>query len=220
MRRRYDLIIFDCDGTLVESESTTARELSKILIEMGFPQCTYEFCYSNFASFSFEKNIQFLQMELGHKFNAKAFYIAASKAILNNIKSNLKIMPGAIELLESLGNYPRCVASNGRKEHVMGSLVKTKLIDFFHEDHVFSYQQAGMPKPAPDLFFYAAKQMGWILPERCLVIEDSDTGVAAANAADMDVIVVRSPHNPRQKNLKSLEVKAFVEDLREIAKYI
>lgn len=217
---KYDLIIFDCDGTLIESESSTAKALSIILQSMGFPQCSYEYCHKNFASINFERNVLFLKENLGPDFDSQAFANAATKVILNNIENNLTVMPGAEAILRRLDGVTKCVASNGKRGDVLSSLEKTGLLKFFNEEHIFTYHQAGRPKPDPDLFLFAARKMGYFMPERCLVIEDSDTGVKAANAADMDVIVMRSKYNPRQENLSFLEVKAYVDDLTEIENHL
>jgi HAD superfamily hydrolase (TIGR01509 family) len=100
----------------------------------------------------------------------------------------LQPVPGAVQLLEKLAadEVPYCVASSGSHERIRVGHRKTGLDRWFDEGRVFSSQDVGRGKPAPDLFLYAAERMG-VAPERCVVVEDSPLGVRAANAAGMDV---------------------------------
>ena len=93
-------------------------------------------------------------------------------------------MDGIEEVLDYI-SVPICVASNGEPRHVNGSLTLTGLIDYFG-DKIYTASDVGIPKPAPDLFLYAAKKMGF-KPEECVVIEDSITGVTAAVRAKIQV---------------------------------
>ena len=102
------------------------------------------------------------------------------KKVSETWKTELKPVNGVRELLESL-KIPICVASNGKPIHINQSLRMTGLHDFF-DGNIFSASDIGVPKPAPDLFLYAAEKMGFG-PEQCVVIEDSIPGVMAANRA-------------------------------------
>jgi HAD superfamily hydrolase (TIGR01509 family) len=99
-------------------------------------------------------------------------------------RAELKPVPGIVETLEKLP-APRCVASSSRPERLRLVLGLTGLLSFF-DGHIFSATMVKNGKPAPDLFLHAAREMG-VLPERCLVIEDSPAGVEAAKAAGMRV---------------------------------
>ncbi|SOE12787.1 haloacid dehalogenase superfamily, subfamily IA, variant 3 with third motif having DD or ED [Streptomyces sp. 2323.1] len=97
-------------------------------------------------------------------------------------------MAGVTEVLEKLdaGGVPYCVGSSGSHERISVGHRKTGLERWFPAGRVFSAQDVGRGKPAPDLFLHAARQMG-VAPERCAVVEDSPLGVQAAVAAGMDV---------------------------------
>jgi phosphoglycolate phosphatase len=99
-------------------------------------------------------------------------------------RTQLNAIEGVEELLVNL-EIPVCVASNGEPTHINQSLEMTGLSDFF-DGNIFSAADIGVPKPAPDLFLYAAEKMGF-KPEECIVVEDSVTGVTAAKRANMKV---------------------------------
>lgn len=83
---------------------------------------------------------------------------------------------------------PKCVASNSSHHYVTQCLGLTQTLKYFNQDAIFSSNQVSNPKPAPDLFLFAAKKMG-IKPENCIVIEDSLAGAEAATAAGMKVMM-------------------------------
>ncbi|CAM5627155.1 Hydrolase OS=Streptomyces antimycoticus OX=68175 GN=SSPO_046690 PE=4 SV=1 [Streptomyces antimycoticus] len=108
-------------------------------------------------------------------------------------------MAGVSEVLEKLraDGVPYCVASSGSHERIRVALRTTGLYDLFGEDHIFSSEDVGRGKPAPDLFLHAAERMG-VAPERCAVVEDSPLGVQAAVAAGMDVYGLHGHDTRRQ----------------------
>jgi len=217
---KYDLIIFDCDGTLVDSEGPATNAVSEVLQKMGFSKYTPDFCHSAFSSISYEQMSMILQMELGADFDLNKFEMESEKAIRKVIVSGVVPMSGAMQMLKQLKGFPKCVASNGRREYVLNALEVTDLLKFFRDDEIFTYHQAGQPKPAPDLYIFAARHMGIMDPKRCLVIEDSDTGIMAANAAGMDVVVVRRHDNPRLNSIDALSIEGFIKDLTEISQFL
>lgn len=220
MVARYDLIIFDCDGTLVDSERPASKAVSEVLRKMGFSQYTPELCYAHFASISYEKMLLMLQMELGSALNFDEFSRELERVMNKVIAQGVVPMQGAEKLLRQLKGMPKCVASNGRRDYVVNSLEVTDLLRFFKDNEVFTYHQAGRPKPAPDLFIFAANQMGVFDVKRCLVIEDSDTGALAANEAGMDVVIIQRHDNPRLASIESLCIKGFVKDLTEVMQFL
>ncbi|HBR69433.1 MAG TPA: HAD family hydrolase [Rhodospirillaceae bacterium] len=184
----YDLIIFDCDGTLVDSERVYSVITSELLTEAGFPEYTPAVCNSLFAGLSWsemriwleEKHRQPMPENIVHRYTEIA---------RERMEAEIKAVHGAHDVLSGLegGNIKTCVASNGERGNVLRSLKVTKVLDFFPEPHVFTRIQVERPKPAPDIFLYAAESMG-CAPEKTLVIEDSHVGVTAALAANMDVV--------------------------------
>jgi HAD superfamily hydrolase (TIGR01509 family) len=186
----FDLIIFDCDGTLVDSEGMHSHTASLALTAAGFPRYTPEYCLEHFVGVSLSEMCAIISAEEGVALNPEP--IAAHIAQLRTGEEAHALQPieGADTVLEALP-HPRCVASNGDLPAITESLEATGLARFFHPSHIYSYRMAGRPKPAPDLFLYAAGKFE-VRPERCLVIEDSALGMAAARAAGMKVALTLS----------------------------
>ena len=180
-RSEPDLVIFDCDGVLVDSEMLSCQCLSEALGEYGI-----------------ELGIeQVLQLFLGKSAAAVTLYWRQRgqplpETVLPELKSrvrerfrrSLQPIPGIGSLLSSL-RTPFCVASSSDLDRVALSLVLTRLAPHFG-DRLYTSQMVPRGKPAPDLFLYAAAQMK-TAPMRTLVVEDSVSGVAAAKAAGMTV---------------------------------
>lgn len=194
MSARYDLIIFDCDGTLVNSEALNNGVTAELIAQMGLPQYDLQYCLDHFAGSTLTYIIDTLEARHDVRFpdDAGAW---CHERVLARMATELKAIPHAVETVEALGrDYKICVASNGDRQTVLKSLAQTLLARFFPEDHVFTANMVAHPKPAPDLFLHAAATMG-VLPERCLVIEDSVFGVRAARAAGMDVLGITTTHH-------------------------
>ncbi|MFF8809796.1 HAD family hydrolase [Streptomyces omiyaensis] len=183
---RYDLVIFDNDGVLVDSEPLSNRLLAGYLTELGHPT-TYEDSLRNYMGAAMHRVHDLVRERTGERlpedfddvFHARVF--AAFRAELEPVR-------GAVGVLERLAaeGVPYCVASSGSHERIRVGHHKTGLDAWFPEDVVFSAEDVGRGKPAPDLFLHAAARRG-VRPERCAVVEDSRLGVQAAVAAGMDV---------------------------------
>ncbi|MFD7306309.1 MULTISPECIES: HAD family hydrolase [Streptomyces] len=183
---RYDLVIFDNDGVLVDSEPISNRHLAAYLTELGHPT-TYEDSIRDYMGSAMhrihdlilERTGQRLPEDFDDVFHARVF--AA-------FEQELKAVSGAAEVLEKLAaeEVPYCVASSGSHERIRVGHRAAGLERWFDDERIFSSQDVGRGKPAPDLFLYAAQRMG-VAPERCAVVEDSPLGVRAAVAAGMDV---------------------------------
>ncbi|MET8473164.1 HAD family hydrolase [Streptomyces sp. NPDC006422] len=183
---RYDLVIFDNDGVLVDSEPISNTLLAGYLTELGHPT-SYEDSLRDYMGAAMhrvhdtvlERSGQRLPEDFDDTFHARVF--AA-------FERELEPVDGVVEVLERLSadGVPYCVASSGSHERIRVGHRKTGLDRFFGDERIFSSQDVGRGKPAPDLFLYAAERMG-VPPERCVVVEDSPLGVQAAVAAGMDV---------------------------------
>ncbi|MYV43732.1 HAD-IA family hydrolase [Streptomyces sp. SID1328] len=183
---RYDLILFDNDGVLVDSEPISNRHLAAYLTELGHPT-TYDESIRDYMGSAMhrvhdivlERTGERLPVDFDDVFHARVF--AA-------FEEELRPVAGVEGVLEKLtaGGVPYCVASSGSHERIRVGHRVTGLDRWFDDDRIFSSQDVGRGKPAPDLFLYAAERMG-VAPERCLVVEDSPLGVQAARAAGMDV---------------------------------
>jgi HAD superfamily hydrolase (TIGR01509 family) len=177
------LVIFDCDGVLVDSEIIFGRILGECMIAADFPITVGEARLLGFG-----KNRLTLTAEVEARFGRSlpdGFFETFRAHVDIAFERELVAIPGIEELLTALP-APRCVASNSHLDRVRHALSITRLLPHF-DPHVFSASQVTHGKPAPDLFLFAARQFG-AQPADCIVIEDSATGVAAAIAAGMPVI--------------------------------
>ncbi|MDX2598135.1 MULTISPECIES: HAD family hydrolase [Streptomyces] len=183
---RYDLIIFDNDGVLVDSEPISNRHLAAYLTELGHPT-SYEDSIRDYMGSAMHR-IHDLVLERTGRRLPDDFDDVFHARVFAAFERELKPVPGAGGVLEKLtaDGVPFCVASSGSHERIRVGHRATGLDRWFDERRVFSSQDVGRGKPAPDLFLYAAERMG-VAPERCLVVEDSPLGVQAAVAAGMDV---------------------------------
>lgn len=174
-----DLIIFDCDGTLVDSEATCNQALVGVLREFGV-NLDPERAFGLFLGQTTGDVVRYVQAETGR--DPVGFAGALEAAEIAAIRRGIQPIPGAPELLQQL-SLPKCVATNGARDKALCSLTVTGLLDHFGE-RVFSSQQVAAGKPAPDLFLHAANACG-VRPEACWVVEDSPHGLTAGRAANM-----------------------------------
>ncbi|MEV8428864.1 HAD family hydrolase [Streptomyces sp. HUAS 31] len=183
---RYDLVIFDNDGVLVDSEPISNRLLAAYLTELGHPT-SYEDSIRDYMGSAMHR-IHDLVLERTGERLPEDFDDVFHARVFAAFERELKAVPGAVDVLEKLGadGVPYCVASSGSHERIRVGHRTTGLDRYFDEGRVFSSQDVGRGKPAPDLFLHAAERMG-VAPARCLVVEDSPLGVRAAVAAGMDV---------------------------------
>ncbi|MET7622174.1 HAD family hydrolase [Streptomyces sp. NPDC005408] len=183
---RYDLVIFDNDGVLVDSEPISNTILAGYLTELGFPT-SYEDSLRDYMGAAVHR-IHDLVMERTGRTLPADFDETLHARVFAAFERELVAVDGVTEVLEKLvaDSVPYCVASSGSHERIRVGHRKTGLDRWFEDGTVFSAQDVGRGKPAPDLFLHAAERMG-VAPERCVVVEDSRLGVAAARAAGMDV---------------------------------
>ena len=177
-----DLIIFDCDGVLVDSEPLAMRTLIAAIGDQGI-EITPEYAYRNYLGRSVESISTSLFDTHGEPLELAA--IQAMRTRLYDLyRTDLHASPGLPQILQTLP-APFCVASSSSLERIRLSLELTGLLPNF-TDHIFSASMVENGKPAPDLFLHAAHAMG-VQSARCLVIEDSPAGIKAARAAGMTV---------------------------------
>ena len=178
------LVIFDLDGVLVDSEHLAARAVAEEAADWGSTVSAAE-VLARFVGLTDKRIGQVLSAEAGGQLPAD-FAERVHRRALALIDRELEPVPGARAALETLA-LPRCVASNSRPDRVIRSLAATGLSAHFADDTLFSAAQVARPKPAPDLHRHVAAEMG-IQAAEAVVIEDSETGVAAAVAAGMTVL--------------------------------
>ncbi|MEV7344202.1 HAD family hydrolase [Streptomyces sp. NPDC093544] len=183
---RYELIIFDNDGVLVDSEPISNALLAAYLTELGHPT-SYEESLRDYMGAAMHRVHDLVEERTGERLPAD-FDDVFHAQVFAAFERELEPVQGAVQVLEKLAadGVPYCVASSGSHERIRVGHRKTGLDRWFDEGRVFSSQDVGRGKPAPDLFLYAAERMG-VVPEKCVVVEDSPLGVRAAVAAGMDV---------------------------------
>lgn len=177
-----DLVIFDCDGTLVDSESIAARVTAELFRDLGV-HLTPEEAFHTFLGLDHEASRALAQTRYGIRF-PDDYDTRAEARMTTALDRDLRALPGIPKLLAGL-DLPFCVASNSSARRLRRTLTVSGLLPYFG-DRVFSVSDVARGKPAPDLFLHAAKVMGHA-PGRCLVIEDSLAGVTGAVAAGMRV---------------------------------
>lgn len=182
------LIIFDCDGVLVDSEALAARIFSEQLSGVGVA-LTAEQCHAKFKGLTLNDCVHSIEQEFQCSL-ATNFQEKLKRATEEGFTNALKPVRGVKRVLSWLraNKAAVCVASNGSAKKVRHSLTTTGLAAYF--DHLFSAEMVERGKPSPDLFLFAAKTLGF-LPAHCVVIEDSILGVRAAQAAGMQVLLYR-----------------------------
>ncbi|MER6913257.1 HAD family hydrolase [Streptomyces sp. NPDC000594] len=182
----YDLVIFDNDGVLVESERIANAILAEYLTELGHPT-SFEDSVRDFMGAAVHR-VHDLVLERTGRRLPEEFDATLHSRTVAAFERELEPVEGVVEVLEKLTaeGVPYCLASSGSHERIRAGHRRTGLDRWFPEEIVFSAQDVGRGKPAPDLFLYAAERMGFA-PGRCVVVEDSSLGVAAALAAGMDV---------------------------------
>lgn len=182
----FDAILFDCDGVLVDSEVITNRVLCTMLNERGWA-ISQEECTREFIGKMVKSQAALIEEKTGKPFNQEwldEFYVRRNEAL----RADLVVIDGALDAVKYLHaqlNGQIAVASGADRFKVEMQLQKVGLAPYF-EGRVFSGHELPRTKPFPDVYLAAAKALG-AAPERCLVIEDSVTGVLAGVAAGATV---------------------------------
>ncbi|MCC8966314.1 HAD family hydrolase [Bradyrhizobium sp. Pear76] len=179
----FDLVIFDCDGVLVDSEVISCRAHADTLTRHGFP-ITPDGVLKRFLGVSDREARRIVESEIGRTL-PDTFEAEVKHATLSFYADDLNAIAHVGDAIAGLA-LPKCVASSGTPEKIHHGLTCAGLYDQL-APHIFSATQVQRGKPAPDLFLFAANQMG-ANPARCVVIEDSVAGVTGALAAGMTVL--------------------------------
>lgn len=181
------LVIFDCDGVLVDSEILSYETYAKVFAQDNFEVSPDELLHQ-LSGLSIDDMISTLEKKRGKSFN-KGIKDKIAQAIVEAFTKKLKPIPGVISLLQKLvdAEIDFCVVSNGLKSRVSNALRVTGLEKYFTDQQIFDVSQVKNGKPAPDLLLHAAHTTGHD-PHDCFVIDDSVTGIKAGLAAGMTVI--------------------------------
>lgn len=178
-----ELVIFDCDGVLVDSDRISLRIQAERISALGL-EMTYEDCVRDFLGLGMPATLRILAERLERPL-PDGWEAELDAAVQDGFRLELTPVPGIVEALEGI-ELPACVASSGSHEKMRLTLGLTGLWDRF-AGRIFSADEVKRGKPAPDLFLHAASRMA-TPPERCIVVEDSPFGIAAAKAAGMSAL--------------------------------
>jgi HAD superfamily hydrolase (TIGR01509 family) len=194
-----DLIIFDCDGVLIDSELIACEVDAACLSEIGWPH-TVEDILERYVGRSAAAMLADIEARTGRRL-PDGFPEMLRRRLAAAFETDLTAIPGVEDVLDRL-SCRFCIASSSAPERLRHSLTLVGLYDRFAPD-IFSAAEVRRGKPAPDLFLHAAARIG-VPPSRCLVIEDSLAGVEAAGAAGMTVFGFTGGGHCRQGHAERL----------------
>lgn len=178
--RHIELVIFDCDGVLVDSDRIALRIQAEELTTIGVPM-SFEECAREFLGIGMPATLAKIEQRLGGPL-PDGWEAQLERRVFAAFEQELEPVDGIVEALNRL-TIPTCVASSGTHSKMRRTLGMTQLYERF-AGRIFSATEVPHGKPAPDLFLHAARSCG-VDPRSCAVVEDSPAGVQAARAAGM-----------------------------------
>ena len=181
---KFELIIFDCDGVLVDSERITTEVFAKVLEEECGLSLSLGELLETFMGQTSQQCLKIIEQMMGSK-PPPGLEARYQNEIGQALKESVTAVSGVEQVLSEI-SIPYCVASGGSHEKMRTTLGKTNLLKLF-DGNLFSSSDVKRGKPFPDIFLHAAQSMGCFDPNRCLVIEDSPLGVEGGVAAGMAV---------------------------------
>lgn len=185
LHAKKELVIWDCDGVLVDSEALLKTGEIEALAKGGF-QLTVADCVRLFSGVSPDKATENFKAEYGKDLPPNFFkeQIAGSMQLFRD-----RLQPLMFNTVQKLhaNKIPMCIASGSPRDRVLLCVDVAKLNTFLPPSVVFTREEVKLGKPAPDLFLHAANKMGYS-PDKCVVVEDAASGIQAAQAANMHVI--------------------------------
>jgi HAD superfamily hydrolase (TIGR01509 family) len=189
----FELVIFDCDGVLVDSEPLSNRILAERLTAIGLPTTT-EDSIRDYMGRSWKSDQEVIERRLGRPL-PYGWVDAYHAEVFAAFERELEPVPGIAAALDAI-DLPTCVASSSAHPRIRTALRATGLLERF-DGRIFSSTDVEHGKPAPDLFLHAAAAMG-AEPGRCVVVEDAPAGVQAGLAAGMTVLGYAGLTRPEQ----------------------
>lgn len=210
------LVIFDCDGVLVDSEPISMRELTRAInaVDVEMSEREVSTVYAGGTLEAIQRDVSLRRGGPLPSGWIDDFYSARAEAFARELRP----VAGARETVEAVQRlgWETCIASQARVVKMEQTLVLTDLADLFPPERVFSATMVRRPKPAPDLFVHAARECGWD-PAACIVVEDSVTGVRGARAAGMRVLGYAARNRPEDEAMMLSAAGAqIVRDMREV----
>lgn len=217
---RFDCVIFDCDGVLVDSEPIVHSVLNRVLNELGI-EISLEESMKWFLGRAVRDELGNIEARLGKPLPRNflsEWFVRRDAALIEELEAIPHIRQ-TIEAIKASG-LPVCVASGADRIKVKLQLKHTDLIGLFQDDdreHIFSATEVEHSKPAPDVYLLAARTMG-VEPSRCAVVEDSPTGATAGVAAGMTVFGYAASTDADA--LRAVGVKTVFTDMRDLPELI
>jgi HAD superfamily hydrolase (TIGR01509 family) len=211
----FELVVFDCDGVLVDSEPIINQAHASVLTACGY-SITERELVERFCGMSDPEMLAVIERDWGRPLPA-LYGERVGVLIENGFRQSLRAIDGVAEVLDRL-QLPICVASSSAPEQIRQKLELTGLLGRFGEN-LFSATMVARGKPAPDLFLYTAQQLA-TMPERCLVVEDSPAGIDAALAAKMTAIGFCGGSHCRpghELRLQEHGAALVIDDMRQLA---
>jgi HAD superfamily hydrolase (TIGR01509 family) len=179
----YDLVIFDCDGVLVDSETLSNRILAERLTAIGLPTTT-EDSIRDYMGRSWKTDQEIIERRLGRPL-PDGWVEDYHAEVIAAFATELQPVAGVAAALDAI-DLPTCVASSSAHPRIRAALEACELLERF-DGRIYSSTDVEHGKPAPDLFLHAAERMGHA-PGRCVVVEDAPPGAEAGRRAGMDVL--------------------------------
>ncbi|MBD2449957.1 HAD family hydrolase [Nostoc sp. FACHB-152] len=210
---KLNLVIFDCDGVLIDSETIANNILLEMLTELEIV-LTIDDVFDIFVGKSMSQCVEIIREQFG-KYPPENFTNEFRQRVLQAFITDLLPIKGIHEVLSKL-NLSYCVASNSSHDWINTALDATKLLPYF-SDKIFSAKDVQRSKPYPDVFLYAAKKMGFS-PKECVVIEDTPTGVRAGVDAGMTVFGYAELIQPEK--LREVGASVVFNDMRLLPKLL
>ena len=213
---KIDLIIFDCDGVLVDSEVVANQVIARELTKLGWVMTPAE-SVKNFLGMNITDMQPIIEAHLGRAL-PKDWPKELAASVIHEMKTRTVLMPGALEVLKKVtqDGFDWRIASNSSDAEMEVKFACTGLTDIVKGRYISASKviaKGGKAKPAPDVYLEAAKDAG-VAPQNCIVVEDSPLGVRAAVAADMTCYGL-DPHGDGA-GLKAEGAKAIFHQLDEI----
>lgn len=209
----YDFVIFDCDGVVVDTETTLLRVFHDMVQAQGLPEPGPKIFLETFRGRKTASILESLEKKYDVTFPS-SFLSDYRKECQNVFHKGIDVIEGIEEVLQNL-KTPFCMASNSPLDFIRDCLRQTHLLSYF-DGKIFSAYEIGRWKPDPFLFRYAADRFG-VQHNRCLVVEDSVPGVQAAVAASMFVLGYATE---QQATVLEQEGATVISDMRNVLSYV
>lgn len=192
IRDGLKLVIFDCDGVLVDSEGPSCRKVAEYARSLGVNVSDQE-AVARYAGNTLAQTVKSFEKDLGHTLPPETVP-QMRHMLIEFLKSGVDPIEGVFDLLKDLKKHkiPFSIGSNSSLKEMEAKFGHTKLDRLIPQDRIFSANDMGCHKPDPGVYLHAAQQQG-VTPEEVLVIEDSDTGAEAVRRAGMSCLLLRDP---------------------------